>query len=199
MTIATAIRPSAHDEAAPHEQAAERDDERRDEAVGDDEPLQEPHAQAEDDSQDDGRDPDDRVPEAESEGLRQPRRLGHRHGVADEPEHRPDGEVDIARHDDQHHPGRHDRDRGALDGQVPQVPSGQERSAGGDVEADPDDRQRGEEADEPRVDVGCASECSATVRQLPQAVAHAESGGSRGLGHLDSYWRALIEEALRSG
>ena len=59
--------------------------------------------------------------EAEVERVRDPLGLDHRHRVAEEAEQRPDRQVDVARHDDQHHAGGHDRDRGALDRQVPQV------------------------------------------------------------------------------
>src|SRR3546814_14474945 len=43
------------------------------------------------------------------------------HGHADEAEHRADREVDVARHDDEHHAGRHDADRRALDREVEKI------------------------------------------------------------------------------
>ena len=68
--------------------------------------------------------------------------------------HRADRQVDVAGHDDQDHPGSHDRDHRRLDRQVPEVPWGEERVIrGDDAEEDPDDRQGDEHPDEASVDL----------------------------------------------
>ena len=130
----------AEDEAAPDQDPAERHDERRHADVGDDEPLDgaDPGTEGDPDRQRD----DPRVPaiEPEAERVGDPLGLDHRHRVADEPELRADRQVDVARHDDQHHARRHDGDRDALDRQVPEVARRQEVAARQDVEAHPDDR-----------------------------------------------------------
>jgi hypothetical protein len=77
---------------------------------------------------------------------------GHRH--PDGGEHRADREVDVAGDDDEHHPGGHDRHRGGLHREVPEVAGGEERPTREDVEPDPDHRQRNEHADEAGVDLG---------------------------------------------
>ena len=114
-------------EAAPDEQAAQGDDERRDADVGDDEALQSrrsarptasPKASAM--IQVYG------LVEAEPEVLGIHSAWIMAMNMPDEAEHRPDRQVDVAGHDDQDHAGRHDRDGGALDRQVPQVARGEE-------------------------------------------------------------------------
>ena len=144
----------AEDQAAPDQDPTERDDERRHSAVADEESLDSTDGCPEGDP--DGQRDDPRVPpvEAEIERVGDPLRLDHRHRVADERELRPDRQVDVARHDDQHHARRHDRDRGALDREVPEVARRQEVAARTDVEAEPDDRQSGDHAEQPEVDLG---------------------------------------------
>ena len=103
---------------------------------------------------DHGDDPGPRLLEAEAERDRDPDRLHHGHRVADEAEDGADRQVDVARHDDQHHARGHDADRRALDGQVPEVARRDEAAVRDDVEADPDDAQGEQHAQQPRVDPG---------------------------------------------
>ena len=74
--------------------------------------------------------------------------------VAEEAEQRADRQVDVPRHDDQHHARRHDGDRGALHREVPQVPGGEEVAARQDVERDPDDDDGGDHPEQSGVDLG---------------------------------------------
>jgi hypothetical protein len=91
-----------------------------------------------------------------AEELRQDARLRDADDHAGDAEDRADREVDVAGDDDEHHAGRHHRDRGGLDRQVPQVARRQEDAAGEQVEADPDRRQRRQHADEPQVELEMA-------------------------------------------
>ena len=150
----------AEDRAAPDEEAAERDDERGDPSVGDDVAGHRADQGAEHDAHDQRdhphvrlvREPADRDVEAEERddavGLHQ----GHR--VAEEPEQRPYGQVDVARHDDQDHARGHDRDRRALDREVPEVSGRQEVAARQDVERDPDGRKGDHHPDQACVELG---------------------------------------------
>src|SRR5207247_5397054 len=126
------------DEAPPDEEAAERNDERRDTAERDDEALQSTEQRSERDADDERDDPRVRLFESEPQALRDPDRLEHRHRVSEEAKHRSDRQVDVARDDDQDHAGRHDPDRRALDREVPEIPRTEERSARQEVEGDPD-------------------------------------------------------------
>ncbi len=141
------------DETAPDQEAAQGHDERGHAPERDDESLQSPDGRAERDPEQQGDHPGVRLLQTETKALRDPDGLKHRHRVSKESQHRSDGEIDIPRHDDEDHPRGHDRDRGALDRQVPEVPRGEERPARNDVEADPDHDQRAEHAEHARVDL----------------------------------------------
>ena len=54
--------------------------------------------------------------------------LRHADDRRGEAEDRTDGEIDMAHHDDEHHAGRHHRDRGGLDQQVPQIARREEQA-----------------------------------------------------------------------
>ena len=98
-------------------------------------------------------DPRERV--IEPDPSREPVVLRDGHHHPHHRHHRADRQVDVAGHDDQDHPGRHDRDDRGLDRQVPQVPRGEERvTRGDDLEDDPDDRQGDEHPGEASVDLG---------------------------------------------
>ncbi len=86
--------------------------------------------------------------------------LRHAHDHADHAFDGADRKVDVAHDDDQHHAGRHDRDRRGLHRQVPQIARRQEKPAGQDMEADPDDQQRADHAEHARVEFGCLEEAS---------------------------------------
>ena len=114
--------------AAPDQQAAERDDEGRNAEIGDDEALERADQQRRATKPDRQRDdPDRRIAEAEASyaeqefGLRTPMIMPTR------PSDRADRQIDVARDDDQHHAGRHDRDRRGLHREVPQIARRQEQ------------------------------------------------------------------------
>ncbi len=138
----------------PHQQSAQGDDEGGHPHIGDDEALE----QADDGSQgqpgDEGDDPDGGVPEPEQVG--QDLGLEDGDGHPDEAQHRAHGEVDVTGDDDQDHPRGHDRHRGELHRQVPQVARGEEGPAGHEVETDPDHRQQGDHPQHPGVDLAGA-------------------------------------------
>ena len=141
------LPPDAEDQAAPDEEAAERDDERRAprrrrRGSPAELPIERPEQR--------GRRPARRsrrttlLGQAADACTSTPKNdddpvgLDQRHRVAEEAEQRPDRQVDVARHDDEHHPRRHDGDGGALDRQVPQVAGRQEAAVRQEVEGDPD-------------------------------------------------------------
>ena len=132
--------------------AAQGHDEGRHAEIGDDGPLQQSDGRAVGQSDSQGNDPDERMLEAEI--FRQELGLRHAHDHADQAEDGADREVDMARHDHQHHAGRHDGDRRGLHREVPQVAWRQEGAAGQEVDPDPDQRQRAQHADQPRVYLG---------------------------------------------
>ena len=86
-------------------------------------------------------DPGVRLVEAEAERLGDPLGLDHGHEHAGEAEGRPDRQVDVARHDDEDHARRHDRDGRALDRQVPQVAGREEQARRDEVEDRPRSRE----------------------------------------------------------
>ena len=150
----------AEDRAPPDEEAAQRDDERGDSSVGDDVARHRADQGAEHDAHDQRdhphvrlvREPADRDVETEegddAVGLYQ----GHR--VAEESEQRTHGQVDVARHDDQDHARGHDRDRRALDREVPEVSGREEVAVRQGVERDPDGRDGHHHAEQTGVQLG---------------------------------------------
>ena len=107
--------------------------------VGDDEALEAADRRAQDDAQRQRDDPGVRVGQPEPERRWAASRPGPCAMTCPmKPEHRPDRQVDVARHDDQDHPGGHDRDGRGLDRQVPQVARREELAARRDVEEEPD-------------------------------------------------------------
>ena len=111
--------------------------------------------------------------------------LDHRHRVAEEPEQRPDRQVDVAGHDDQHHARRHDGDRGALDRQVPQVAGGQEVAARQQVEADPDDDQGDDHAEQAQCRSRSTRRSERTLRRVAGRRPRG-AGGPPSAGHASS-------------
>ena len=104
-----------------------------------------------------------------------------------EAEDRPDRQVDVARHDDQDHARRHDRDGRALDRQVPQVARRQEQAVGHEVEHDPDDDGRDDQAE--RAACRSRAPAGATDRRSPRRLLrHGRSGA----------WTASVISAPRS-
>src|SRR6478736_3908205 len=144
-------------ETRPDQKAAKGDDEGWHAEVGDDEALEGTDCRAEGEPDREHDDPGIRLAE---QTRRQPLGLEHGHRHAGEGQDRSDRQVDVARHDDEDHPGRHDPDRGALDRQVPEVPRRQEQAAGHDIEADPDDDERADQTQQPRIDLEGAVERS---------------------------------------
>ena len=148
--------------AAPDEIAAERDDEGRDLEIGDDGALE---------RADERRRRRCRRSSAmtqiigwpKPEILRQDLHLQHAHDHADDAEDRADRQIDVAGDDDQHHAGRHHGDLGGLHRQVPQIARREEDAAGHDVEADPDDRERGHHADQAGIEFGGGKKASQRV------------------------------------
>ena len=114
---------------APHQEPSEGHDERRNAHVRDDRALERADRGSEDQPDHHRDDPRRRM--VEPQQVRQPVVLNDRHDHADDGHHGADREVDVAGHDDQDHPRRHDRDDRGLDRQVPQVPRGEERVAAG--------------------------------------------------------------------
>ena len=115
--------------------------------------------------------------------------LDHRHHVADEPEDRPDREVDVARHDDEHHARGHDADRGALDREVPEVARRQEKSAGDEVEPDPDDA-RAAIIPNRRVSTSVAREHGSPRCSAPARPSVLRSAGGGPASAFDASWTA---------
>ena len=89
------------------------------------------------------------MPEDRGQPVGHQQRVGHR----DEPDERPDRQVDVARHDDQDHAGRDDRDAGGLDGQRDHVRRLDELAAAQDVEREQDHDERDEHAEQAEVDL----------------------------------------------
>src|SRR5690606_34595729 len=127
---------------APHQQAAQRDDEGRNFEIGDDEALNRTYDQAEGYAYEEGNQPDPGIAQFETHLLHENARLHHAHYHADETLDRTDRQVNVAHDDDQDHPGRHYRHRRALYRQVPQVPRRKEQSARHKMEKDPDQGER---------------------------------------------------------
>ena len=77
--------------------------------------------------------------------------VGHQQGVGhrDDADQRPDRQVDVARHDDQDHPGRDDRDARGLDRERDHVGRLEELAAAQDVEREQDPAEGDEHAEEP--------------------------------------------------
>ena len=122
---------------AQGKEAPERDDEGGDADIGDDEALEATDEGTETEPQREGDDPLERAVQPESD-RRQPlgleQRIDHRHDADDGP----DRQVDVPRHDDQDHAGRHDGRARCLDRERHHVRRPQERPAGHDVEAEED-------------------------------------------------------------
>ena len=101
---------------------------------------------------------------------RQP--VGHQQRVdhGDQADERPDRQVDVARHDDQHHAGRDDGDAGGLDGERDHVGRRDELAAAQDMEAEQDHDQGDQHAEQTEVDL-----------RLGEEAADRRSGGRLGL------------------
>ncbi len=143
--------------AAPEQLPAQRDDEGGDAEIGDQGSVQRADRGADRQREHDGQDPDRRM--VEPKIFRQEIDLSDADDGRDESDDRADRQVDVAHDDDQHHAGRHHRDRRGLDRQVPEIARRQEQAFAGldvgvDVEADPDQRQRRDHADHAGVDLG---------------------------------------------
>ncbi len=117
-------------EAAEEQHARQRHDERRDPDVRDPEAV--PGA-------------DRRAEEQADHDREEPRHvlLGHQDGGdrADERGDRPDREVDVPRHDHDHHADGQDQDLGVLDHQVGDVERLEQHALGGDLEEDDEHRE----------------------------------------------------------
>ncbi len=105
--------------AAPDQQAAERDDEGRHAEIGDDGTLRAADQRADGDRRQHRDEPGQRM--LEPPDRRKPLRLHDADHHADEAEHGADRQVDVAGDDDEHHPAGHDRDRGGLHREVPEI------------------------------------------------------------------------------
>ena len=97
-------------DATPDQQAAQRHDEGWDPDVCDEEALHAADQRADCDADQDDDDPEERAIEAGTQDRRDPFDLEEPHHHHDEDEDRPDGQVDVAGHDDQDHAGRQDGD-----------------------------------------------------------------------------------------
>ena len=155
--------PAAHERersTTPYEQAPQRHDERGDAEVGDEEPVKAADQRAQGDARPRARrsrctaDPDP------TRGHWDPFRLDQRHDQGRHGKDRSDRQVDIARHDDQHHASRHDGDGRRLDRQVPEVAWGQEEAVGHDIEDDPDHGEGQHHPQQPAVDLEAREERS---------------------------------------
>jgi len=138
--------------AAPDQEAAKGDDEGRHAEIGNDIALQRADQDADDKSNRECDRPGGGIVEAEK--LRQQIGLNDPHDHAEEAEHRADRQIDVADDDDQHHAGRHDRDRRRLHRQIPKIARCQKQAAGENVQGDPDGGQRADHAEHARVDLG---------------------------------------------
>ena len=107
-----------------------------------------------------GDDPDVRLIQTQTEVNGDPFRLDQAHDQGRHGEDRSDRQVDIARHDNEHHASRHDGHGRRLDGQVPQVAWGQEEAVGHDIEDDPDHGQGQHHPQQPTVDLEAREERS---------------------------------------
>ena len=135
---------------------------------------------------DDREDPDRRIVEAEID--REDANLRDADDRRDEADDRADREIDVAHHDDEHHAGRHDRDRRRLDAQIPEVARRQEQALAGldlrvDVEPDPDQQQRADHAEHARVDLG---------RSKQTANGRFVGGGARRAGRCGGHGLSLV-------
>ena len=92
---------------------------------------------------------------AETDILRQDLRLHDAHRDTHEGQDGTDGEIDVARDDDEDHARRHDADFGGLDREVPQIARREENPPRQQVEPDPDDHERADHAKQARVEFGC--------------------------------------------
>ncbi len=138
--------------AAPHQQAAERDDEGRHAEISDDKTLQRAEPDADEEPGRERDDPGRRIFEADE--LRQQIDLHDAHHHAEKAEHRPDRQIDVAGDDDQHHSRRHDGDRRRLHRQIPQIARREKQPARKQVERDPDQRQRADHAEHAGIEFG---------------------------------------------
>ena len=112
---------------APDQQSAQRHDERRNAAIGDQPAVERADASTKGDADDPGDDPDERI--AKAQKRRQPFNLSQAHDHCGHADNCTDRQVNIAGDDDQYHARRHDSDGRGLDRQVPQVPGRQENPA----------------------------------------------------------------------
>jgi len=62
-----------------------------------------------------------------------------------------DRQIDLPRHDDEHHAAGHDGDRGGLDGEVVEVARAEEQPVRLDLERDPDRDQGQQHGDHARI------------------------------------------------
>jgi hypothetical protein len=116
------------------------------------------HAHEEPEADGDGNrdDPGGRMLEAQHRG--QILRLHDADHHADEAQHGADGEVDVARHDDQHHAAGHHSDGGGLHREIPKIARREKRPAGREMKPGPDHGERDKHADEARGDFEGAEE-----------------------------------------
>ena len=136
--------------ATPDQQSGQRDDEGRHLQEGDNEALHGANPGAEDHADD-----DDNQPGPGNGETGQPRQylgLANHHDHAEEADQRADRQVDVARHDDQHHAVRENRNRRRLDREVPEIARRQEKSVGKKLKPDPDHAKRDQHSHQANID-----------------------------------------------
>jgi hypothetical protein len=140
------------DDTPQRQEPAEGDDERRHADVGDDEALEGPDPDAKSEAQGKGEDPHQRAVEGDAQ-VRQP--VGHQQGVGhgQDADGRADRQVDVARDDDEHHPGRHDRHHRRLHGHRDDAGRLEDLAVRRDPEADQDRKQGDEHAEQAEIDL----------------------------------------------
>lgn len=158
--------------AAPDQQAAQRHDEGRNLEIGDNEALERADHEAEHHAGSQCDDPYPGISKLEPHDPDEEFGLRDAHHHADHAFDGADRKIDVAHHDDQHHGGRHDRDRGGLHRQVPEVARREEKPARQEVDSNPDDQQRADHAEHAYVELGC----------LEKAADRAELGFTRPIG-----------------
>ncbi len=144
------------DRAANREQAAQRDHEGRHADVGDDESLDRAHERSQADAERQRDEPPEREVGAHPQDVGEP--VGHQRGVrhGGEAHERADRQVDVARDDDEDHPGGQDGDARRLDGERDHVDGTEELAVGEQVEAQENEREGDEHAEQTQIDLGRA-------------------------------------------
>ncbi len=143
--------------AAPEQLGAEGDNESGNAEIGDERTMKRADRRAERQSENDCKNPDRRIVEAEID--RHDADLRDADDRRHESDDRSDRQIDVPHDDDEHHARRHNGDRGGLNRQVPEVPRSQEQALAGlnlrvDIEPDPDQRQRADHAEHAGIDLG---------------------------------------------